>query len=809
MNVRRWGLVIGAMAWLAGLALAAAVPLVAARWPVLIAGLALFVVSAGASLAAILGYARRYLPVPRALAWGLLALWLAASFALGVARLTWANPAIDPANVSHLIGSRVAVQGTVSGEPDPRAKGEYITIAVSSLSRGNGYAHPATGTVEVYALGPASEFMPDYGDTVTVSGVLSPTPAHAPPGIDASLGAATVVVVQSGGGNPLWAALAHLRLSLAGAIAASMPAPEAALLIGILLGLKTPVLRERLALFTRTGTIHLVVTSGLKVTLVAGIVAALVRRLPRGAQMALSLTAITLYVTLSGAGPAALRAGIMGAILVLARALRRDYDVFSALALAALIMTAVTPAILWDVGFQLSAAGTLGIALWGPRFGAPLVRWLGRVRGGATLAEVLATTIAAQLATLPLVALNFGIVSLVAPVTNAILVPLLPLFLALGALVGTLGLIAAPLGAVAGAIAWPVARLADLVIEQSAALPWAALTVGGVPAWVTPLWVAAVAGLARLWPRRDPAAIDDERARRLPWQLRVGIALAVLLTLFAGSLGLARASAPAGALTVTFLDVPGGPATVIRLANGRTVLIDGGADGPSLVSALGSVLPFWQHTIDLILVTDVRAGHLAGLSTVLGSYRVAEVGDPGDLHPDTAYIAWYTNVRRVGIPRVQISAGRTIDLGGGAEIDVLSPALPLSTTAPYQDQNAMILVLVTPGLRVLFAGDASDLALAGVMSQPAALHTDLVQVCQTPNEGILYATPLSDLLAVARPRLVVVTPSARSAPKAGTPDAAPTPDDPAALAGGITVARTWQSGQITIATEGSDWWLAH
>jgi competence protein ComEC len=803
VSIRRWGIAACAVAWLAGLALAATVPV--APWPALFVALALLATALGCSIGVWLLLIRRFISVPAALRYGLLAAWMLASAALGIARFAWTAPGLDPQNIANLRGQKITVRGVVSTDPVLYAKGESIAVSVSAVEIGNNTWQTETGTIAIYALGQPSEFFPELGDTVTAQGTVTPPSVYDPPGTDASLGAVPVTVIARGGGNPIWAALSAMRNALMGAITRALPAPEAALLIGILLGIKTPVLRSRLSLFTRTGTIHLVVTSGLKVTLVGAIVASLTRRLGRAVNLGASLGAIAIYVALTGAGPPAVRAGIMGALLVLARALRRDYDVFSSLGIAAILMTALTPATLWDVGFQLSAAGTLGIALWADRIAVPLTARIGRWSAGKALADAIATTIAAQIATLPLIAINFGIVSLVAPLANAVLVPFLPLFLALGALVGVAGIIAAPLGSIAGAIAWPVLRGADLLIAALAAPSWAALSIGALPAWITPVWIAGMSALSGLVPQ--PAREQETRRAGLPWQLRLGMAVTALLVLCTLAAGVTRAASTTADVTISFLDVPGGPATVVRLANGRTVLIDGGANGPALVTALAQVLPFWQRDIALVVVTDVRPGHLTGLISVLGSYHVGEVIDPGALHPDNSYIAWYTDVVNAHIPLLHVSQGTQIALGGGVLLSVLAPVMPLHDVSPQQDVNALVAMLEAPGLRVLFAGDAGDLDLARVMSYGGTLESDIVQICQTPNEGILTLTPLADLLALARPQLVVDAASARPAPKAGTPEASPTADDPAALLG-ASVTRTWQSGALTVAADASGWWIA-
>lgn len=799
MELRRAAFAVATVAWLAGIALASRLA-GAPAW-LLGAGVAAGLAAlAMAILAARRGAARTAPLAGTAPAWGWIGLALLAVGMLMLAAARGGAAATpDAGSVARDIGRSVTIHGSVSGEPDLRAKGEYIVVSVSQVQLGTqGALTPADGAVEVFATGAPGEFAPQYGDSVAVSGTLKAPAPGTPPGTTADLGAPKVTILARGGGNPLWGAVFALRENLANGLARSLPAPEAALIIGILLGLKTPELRARLGLFTRTGTIHLVVTSGLKVTLVGSLVAAAARRLGRGARLVLPLGAVAGYVVLSGLGPAAVRAGIMGAILVLTRWLGREYDAPEALCCAIVLMTMITPGILWDAGFQLSVAGTLGVIALAGRFRAPIARGLRRLPGGGALAEALAATLAAQLATLPLVAVTFGIVSLIAPLTNLLLVPALPLFLGLGAVVGTLGWLAPGAGAVAGNVAWPILRLADLIIEGGAAVPGAALTVSNVPGWLTPLWVGAVALVPAVW--RRPTATHGTSAR-LPAPVRAGIALTGLIALVAGSL-LVATPAPAATLTLSFLDVgPGGPATLIQVANGATVLIDGGADGPALLDALAARLPFWQRDLSLVIVTDTRAGELTGAQAALGAYHIATAADPGDLYPTAPYVAWFTALQAAHIPLVRLARGATVTLGGGATLAALAPAHPLFTGADAQDDNALILRLDAPGISAILAGDAGPLALA--LAAGSDLHADLVQVCLEPGTSITPTSEVADLLALTLPRLLVIAPSARGK---GTSAPAP-PDDPAALFGAQTL-RTADAGTVVIAADAAGWWLA-
>ncbi|MGZ3583120.1 MAG: ComEC/Rec2 family competence protein, partial [Ktedonobacterales bacterium] len=309
-----YGLVVVVVAWLVGIAvcsqaaLAMVDPLV---W--LVVGVVAGGVWIGAWLAA------RRLLGPQAgviarmlLVSGLLICWAA----LGAARAAYADVARDPNAVLRLLpehaNAAVRVRGTVAAEPDLREGFQLLTVEVTAASLDGGRSwQQAVGRVEATVRSLDDWSAPAYGDSITLAGTLAPLDSgYVPPGVLARLKSARVVAHAAG--NPLFAWLFRVRLSLAEAMQRSVPEPEAALLIGILLGMKTPTLRSRLPLFTATGTIHLVVPAGLKVVTLAELAKQAVRRFGPWARTGAALCAVTVYAALGGGGPAAIRAALMG-----------------------------------------------------------------------------------------------------------------------------------------------------------------------------------------------------------------------------------------------------------------------------------------------------------------------------------------------------------------------------------------------------------------------------------------------------------------------------------------------------------------
>ncbi len=810
-NLRGLLLVVLVAVWLLGILLGSLINL--PFWPLLIL----------AGVAGILAlFARRVQPPANLAHWLTLGLLLLACAALGAARLALASPAGDAAAISAYIGrGPVILRGHISAEPDFRNRSVLLVIDASSLSLDNGQNwRDVHGLVAVTVVGPNSPYAPDYGDSVEVRGVLEPVlgspapvpssdgqPVAAPTGVFAAMTLPRLTILERGGGNPLLDWFYALRQRLAQAISLALPEPEGSLLIGILLGLKTSALRDQYALFQQSGTVHLVVTSGFKVTVLSGLLAVCATRLlgRRWAILPL-LLGILAYVILCGAGPAAVRAGIMGALLVIAPRLGRTYNVYTALAFAALLMSAWSPYVLWDVGFQLSLLGTLGIVLLTPFLAGWLGLLLDRVPGGKLSAELLCVTLAAQVATLPIQIIMFHQVSLVAPVTNLLVVPFLGVLLAMGVLVGVSGLVLPVVGAWAGWICWPLLWLVYQIIARSAALPFASVAVGSldlVLAWVYELELGIVVAWLLASPRRVGVIersflTSAQRLQSRKAQARWRIAGAALLVIAAGAATFA--TLPDHRLHLTWLDVgTGGQAMLIQTPAGHTVLLDGGDNPAALEEALGQHLPFWQHTIDLALLTNPRQGHLAGLLDVLGHYRVHLAGDAGMLHPSTGYASWHVSLEQHGVPYRRLRQGATIQLEPGVALQVLSPGPVLSDAAQNEDSNALILRLVSPGLRVLFLGETSESALGAILTNGSSLRADVVQVALPSGVSPAEQPVLSEVLLSALPALLIITPA--SAKTHSAAPLAPTSSEPFRM---LSVATT---GALTLDADSARWWL--
>lgn len=227
------------------------------------------------------------------------------------------------------------------------------------------------------------------------------------------------------------------------------------------------------------------------------------------------------------------------------------------------------------------------------------------------------------------------------------------------------------------------------------------------------------------------------------------------------------AAQPDGRLTITFLSVaptgqpPQGEAILIHTPDGKTALIDGGLDATSLGQELDQRLPFWQRSLDMVLLTTPRQDHLVALQDVISRYQVGEILDAGMVHPSAGYALWRRTISDRNLQFVRVGQGITIALGTQVMLQVFWPTSPLHTGSNEELDNTLIVRLISPGLRVLLVGTAalSKYALTGLMNiDPGYLQADIVQI--VGEAGKAFPSELSTVLQAAQPSLLVITPSA-------------------------------------------------
>lgn len=220
-----------------------------------------------------------------------------------------------------------------------------------------------------------------------------------------------------------------------------------------------------------------------------------------------------------------------------------------------------------------------------------------------------------------------------------------------------------------------------------------------------------------------PNKLLIQKLSKLEWSVFIVIAAAAVLSFVAFN-----ASAQSdGLLRVYFMDVGQGDAELIDF-NGKQVLIDGGPDS-RIIHELGKVMPFYDHSIDLVILTHPHADHVSGLIEVLKRYEVGQIVENYTPYNTAGYAEW--NKEKSSIPTVQARAGQIIDLGSGAKLTILYPFNPDADDqeALKNPHDAMVVFRLDYGNEsVLFTGDAEAKTEYKLIASGANLSTQFLKV---------------------------------------------------------------------------------
>jgi len=538
-------------------------------------------------------------------------------------------------------------------------------------------------------------------------------------------------------------------------LAAGASPAHAALVRGMVLGQDEAIAAHVREDFRRAGLAHLLAVSGQNVALLCSLALPLLALLalgPRARALALVIL-IGLYVPLAGAGPSLQRAAVMGVAGLVALLAGRLSSRWYALGLAAVATLALDPRVSGDPGWQLSFAAVLGILVLGRPLRS-LLRGLPRA-----LADGLALTVSATLATAPLLAHHFGAVSLAGLGANVLALPVVAPIMWLGMVQATLAqALAAPSGsalvrpaleALGTLNSAPIAYLEQLAgrvaVAPGANVPVrldGALAVAGAYAGLA----AAALGARALARRLEPHGTSALAAfRRQPRRLRLPGALAVAALAATIAAWALAAPAPPERLTVSFLDVGQGDATLVQHPDGAAVLFDG---GPREARVTGLLRRAGVRRLSAVVATHASADHHGGLVDVLERVPVDLLIDGGDGNPDPTFRSLLAAADRHRVCRVAARGGQTLSAGGLA-IRILSPPPRPPGPAP-EDPNprAVAAVVESGGFSLFLSGDAESDAL-GPLRLPA------VDAMKVSHHG--SGDPgLPALLRRLRPRLAAI-----------------------------------------------------
>ncbi len=706
----------------------------------------------------------------------------------------------------------VEVRGIVDSDPEAGAKTTRLHFSAREIKL-DGEWREVSGAALLY-VPPYTDY--SYGDNLSVRGELKTPPRFDDFDYEKYLASREIYSVMSypeveisepeEGLKPLgW--VYSLRDRLSQTLAEVLPEPQASLAQGIILGTRGNIPPAVKTDFAHTGTAHLLAVSGLHLSIIAGMMLSFGIWLfgrKRYIYVWLALGAIWLYALLTGMHPPVLRAAIMASLFLAAELLGRQRSAATALAFAAAVMVGISPQILRDASFQMSFAAMAGLV-----FIFPLVQSLFRRAVRAALGESgmavsaanftvdsLSVSLGAIIAVWPLVAYYFGIISPAAPLATFFALPALPGVIFSGALAGVLGMIALPLGQVIAWLAWLFLSYMLLVVGVfSAVIPF--IEGGFFDARLIWIYYGALAVIiwlvARTVRESELGPGDSGRVTKLP-------AKPVLLSLLAAVLvSVVVVTMPDDNLRVSFLDVGQGDAILIQRGS-RQILVDGGPGPQAINLALSKKMPFWDRTIDMVVLTHPSADHVTGLVEVLRRYRVRQVLYPEMDFSSGVYDEWLRLLEEKDIDYTHAEAGQRIEFGT-AVIEVLNPlSPPLDGTESDVDNNGMVLRLETGEVSFLLTADIMWEAELELIYSRADLDSTVLKVA---HHGSTTSTT-EEFLAVVNPQFAVIQVGEDN--PFGHPRSE-VRDRLEARVGGGNIYRTDEDGTIEFITDGRRLWV--
>ena len=587
-----------------------------------------------------------------------------------VARVRLAG-AVDAAVLGRVAAAAAAPGGAPPGDCRGAARG--TTALPRAAAAPGGIAAAVAGEialVRVRAPAPVA-----VGAEVEVRGTVSalrPYEAYvqrrgAFAAVDA--GALTPTGSRRGG---LAGVLDAARERAARGLSTGLPPPEAALLRGMVLGQDEAIDKSVRDEFRTSGLAHLLAVSGQNVLLLCLLVlaGASLTGVPLRARLLAAAALVVLYVPLAGGGPSIQRAGVMGVAGLVAALAGRPASRWYALGLAAAVTLTLNPRAAGDPGWQLSFAAVAGLLALGPRLKESLAR-----RMPDPVAEAIAVTVAATIATAPLLAFHFEQVSLVSLPANLAAAPVVAPIMWLGMLGIAAAQVAPGLVAPLNALCAPLLGYLEWIAHAAAGAPAASVPVRlGGPAALAASY-AALAGAGWLVALVMRRVRTDTALGIGGGRLRALAAAAVLVVSLGGVAAHATRSRGApveqGELVVSFLDIGQGDATLLQTRD-TAVLFDTGPPGGPILRRLGEA---GVRRLDLLVLTHAEADHEGMALPVIARHRPRLVLDGGAGWPSPVQPQLPRAVRaasgRVLVPR----AGQRIRVGPLA-IEILWPPPP-------------------------------------------------------------------------------------------------------------------------------------
>ena len=527
------------------------------------------------------------------------------------------------------------------------------------------------------------------------------------------------------------------------------------------------------AALSASGIVHIVSISGMHISFLMGFLSLIIRN--KRAFSMIGIPVLLFFMAMTGFTPAVTRAGIMQIFLICAPIFRRESDSITSISLALLVLLVVNPYSCASVGLQLSFSATLGIVVFTTRINSAIADSLRsnkyyRKKVPRTIfnfiSSSLATTTGALILTLPLTAIHFGYVSLVAPLTNLLVLGAVSIAFPLGLIAALLGFISPLLGSIA---AFPVtftARYIVYIARTLASIPYSVVYSSSVHIL---FWLAYVYILFTVLP------LLKARARQYLYPGCIAVILLFIIILVSSLLPVVEEN------SVTVLDVGQGTSIVVT-SDDKIMVVDCGSNSLNNAGAITHeyIMNLGYTSIDLLAITHFHSDHVNGVEFLLSRVSVSALLIPD---PDGSFIAEDI---------IELARNRGTDIIYVTEtLDVTLGSIKVFFYPPLgggDENESGLSVLTLGGINSLVTGDMSSSGERSLLRFAALPKLDLLVV---GHHGSRHSTS-EELLDALVPDIAVI-------PVGRNSFGHPTPETLHRLEqSGAVIYRTDESGHVTV-----------
>ena len=410
-------------------------------------------------------------------------------------------------------------------------------------------------------------------------------------------------------------------------------------------------------------------------------------------------------------------------------------------------------------------------------------------------------SLGAVIAVWPVIACSFGIFSIVGPLATFVISPALIFIIVLGSITGMAGLINPQVSQVIGWTSWLFLTYMLWSVKAFASMPLSALNIALVNhnfMWIYYsflflfLWIKTNFGILKYWgfDVLNSAKSGITISANLLSKLHMKYVIIPLLVL-ASLTCLTAASMPDKNLHVSFFDVGQGDAIFIQSGN-QSILIDGGPGSQAVCLGLGNKMPYWDRSINLIILTHPHLDHLSGLIETINRYKVDQILVANIPSVTSEYQEWLRLIEDKNIPYALAQPGQKIKLGNEVSLNFLWPSDTSSANPDAEiDNNGIIARLIYSKISFLFMADNGHETESRLIRQRFDLSSTVLKV---GHHGSATSTS-PEFLSITQPQIAVISVSSDN--HYGHPDAKVLEN-----LKNIKVYRTDESGTVEFITDG-------